>query len=500
MTVAPTKAVLVMILSFLSVIIITSFYFNNYIPIWVSSTSILLSLFSTHYLYKKKYINVLCYIVFVVFALPFIHIPSYMFFDFGTKPKWLWGIYVNPYMIDENIIKLTAMLGALGCAGIVLSYFYRSNKIIAQEKNILYTQNPKFKTLPMASFFIFLFLGLFFAEISSTTQSVFDAAYAFGMTNSLSGISFDSAWMFGFIIILFTFCDAWLDRSPTKGKIKRFLAIILIFYLVIFLQLLKGDREALALVAAILVTPLFCSRIFNDINNYKVSPLVILIGVLFILLINLTIGIMRMSMIGLDTISEGIDVLLYFFTEDDCPHRSCYGFNDLFSGTWSAVLLTPISIAGDYIYNTYIYEYKGLKWGEDYWNIFLSIPPGFLANWLDYVRPISSMSGPAWEMRYGGGGYHAIVLPFRNFSIIGVFLIPFFYGLIVRKVEYWTIKKISVTRLSLILTLIMCSPIWLWYGEKALINAIIIWFVMSCIFKFFCSINFIFRDYKWKSY
>ena len=73
---------------------------------------------------------------------------------------------------------------------------------------------------------------------------------------------------------------------------------------------------------------------------------------------------------------------------------------------WDMVcsLLTPISIAGDYIYNNYIYDYR-LKWGEDYLNLLLSLPPGFLANWLDYVRPLNPMSGPAWEMRYGGGGF-----------------------------------------------------------------------------------------------
>ena len=175
----------------------------------------------------------------------------------------------------------------------------------------------------------------------------------------MSGIGFDSAWMFGFIILLILFSDAWLDRSNKIGKIKRISSILVILYVIVFLQLLKGDREGLPVIVAILITPLFCSRIFSDIKNYKISYPIIFIGVFFILSINLVVGLMRMSMIGLENLSDGLSVLTYFFTAEECPHRSCYGISDLVSGTWSAVLLTPISIAGDYIYNNYIYDYKG---------------------------------------------------------------------------------------------------------------------------------------------
>ena len=120
-------------------------------------------------------------------------------------------------------------------------------------------------------------------------------------------------------------------------------------------------------------------------------------------------------------------------------------------------------------------------------NLLLSLPPGFLANWLDYVRPLNPMSGPAWEMRYGGGGIHATVLPFRNFSIVGVFFVPFLYGLMIAKIEAWGSRNISVPKLSIILILIMCSPHWLWYGEKGLINALIIWSIMIIIFKLLVS-------------
>ena len=85
-------------------------------------------------------------------------------------------------------------------------------------------------------------------------------------------------------------------------------------------------------------------------------------------------------------------------------------FYKLFRGTWTGVMLTPLSVAGDYV--------KGVldfKWGKDYLNLLLSIPPGFVAEFFGYVRPLSNLQGPAYEVSFGPGGVHLIVVKFKNF-------------------------------------------------------------------------------------
>ena len=74
-------------------------------------------------------------------------------------------------MIDQKIIELTSMFGALGCLGIIFGYMFSFNKINKLERKFLYTQHPQFKTLSVFNFFILLVVGIFF-KISSTTQSV----------------------------------------------------------------------------------------------------------------------------------------------------------------------------------------------------------------------------------------------------------------------------------------------------------------------------------------
>ena len=71
-------------------------------------------------------------------------------------------------MIDQKIIELTSMFGALGCLGIIFGYMFSFNKINKLERKFLYTQHPQFKTLSVFNFFILLVVGIFFSEISST--------------------------------------------------------------------------------------------------------------------------------------------------------------------------------------------------------------------------------------------------------------------------------------------------------------------------------------------
>ena len=81
---------------------IVFFYSNEFLPIYFSSILLLTCFLTVHFLSKISYINVLSYVLFVVFALPFVHIPGYIFFDFTSEPLLPWGLATNRYMLDES--------------------------------------------------------------------------------------------------------------------------------------------------------------------------------------------------------------------------------------------------------------------------------------------------------------------------------------------------------------------------------------------------------------
>jgi hypothetical protein len=146
-------------------------------------------------------------------------------------------------------------------------------------------------------------------------------------------------------------------------------------------------------------------------------------------------------------------------------------------GTWSAVLLTPLSVAGDNLRGL-----LPLKLGQTYLDFALSIPPGFIASRLGYQRPIDADHGPAHEMRYGQGGTHAVVVPFMNFRMAGVVLIFGLWGLLFVILERqasdigstWTAPRVAAYG-----TMCAVIPQWIWYGEKILITAFFIWVAIS---------------------
>ena len=78
-------------------------------------------------------------------------------------------------------------------------------------------------------------------------------------------------------------------------------------------------------------------------------------------------------------------------------------------------------------------------------------------------------------MIYGLGGTHSTVLPFRNFGLLGVFFISsiVFYFLI--KVDRLVSKKPSMSSIILVATLVTIIPHWTWYGEKNLLNGVIMY-------------------------
>lgn len=248
-----------------------------------------------------------------------------------------------------------------------------------------------------------------------------------------------------------------------------------------WLQLLRGDRECIPFVIASMVMAGRWRRHIRQTARVQGQARIwtnkkVVIGILLIVLMSYLIGIMRSSVAGMDW-KGAVDLVSEMWTSGQLTVDS------LIHGTWSAVLLTPLSVAGDYLAGS-----LPLKIGQDYLNYILSLPPGFVADFLGYQRPIDALHGPAWEMTYGIGGTHAVVVPFMNFRAIGVVFVLAVWGYIIANVERRTSEKVSVRNASLWGTFVMVGPHWFWYGDKYFINAMIIWWGMSLLYSVFLDV------------
>jgi hypothetical protein len=416
---------------------------------------------------KAKRIGALMAFLLVVYLLPFIHIPPYLWFDFNSSPLKLWGLAVNPYMVDEKVVQLTAMLGATGAIGMAFGISLVRGKISRDTGVNADGTRRIFRSMSFEIWLFWLLMGVALSWISAPQETVFTAAYT--MSESLHvNMNFSSAWMMSYVILSFAFIDALIDRNPLRRAIKWKLALASVAFVVIWLQLLRGDRESVPWIFGLALVYLYWAAPLIRRNEVtKVPWLKIGLWVFVLVFTSMVVGALRSNLTASD-IFVAIDLVSNMFVEGDL------GLLNMLHGTWSAVLLTPLSVAGDHIYG-----YLRVKYGQTYLDIFLSVPPGFLTDAFDYERPLTATSGLAWEMRYGLGGTHASVAPFVNFGMVGAFAIAAIWSYIFSRYEKKALGKTSVINLSWLATMVMASPHWLWYGEKNGVNALILWLVFA---------------------
>lgn len=446
------------------------FHTDIYFPIGLS---VAILVFVSLYLlqqYRQKRLGILMLLIWLVYALPFIHIPPYIWFDFSQDPFLLWGLRINDFMLDERIITLTAMIGAVGGMGIAFGASLNSGRV-KQDWGV----NPDgskrlFRTMVMPIWLVWVVIGVALTVLSAPQETIFTAAYT-ESTSTLGGANFSSAWMMSYVILSFAFCDALLERQAAIKRLKMYIILAAIILVVVFFQLLRGDRESVPWVFGLALVFYYWAAGITQRRGFTIHWLKIS-GVAFgLVAVSMVLSVIRSELSGASLADAGALI-------GDLYESESIGLANVLHGTWSAVLLTPLSVAGDHIYGL-----LAVKWGQDYLNFFLSIIPGFLADAIGYIRPIDASQGPAWKMRYGLGGTHATVVPFMNFRMLGVFLGPAIWTFIMVNYEKMALRQVSVIKLSLLVTIAMASPHWLWYGEKNGFNAIMLWLIFAFFYR-----------------
>lgn len=461
---------------FLGLIGILLFHQGVYFSVAVSTFIFILTAWYLTAMYRASHIGQLVVLFLIVYALPFIHIIPYLWFDFNADPPAvMWGLVANPYQMDKGIIELMAMIGAVGAAGFVAGTASHRGRVILESSasRVIDSRHHHTDTLSLPVFLIWVAISLILSWINAPSETIFTAAYTESVSIS-SNWNFSSAWMISYAILLFTFADSLFDNRSEIASIKRRTVLSSFFVIVVWFQLLRGDRESLpCVIGALFMYYLWVkSRGEATSRRTKTAWLVILLTVSVVFVASYLIGAVRVLLVGIENLSDVAGVF------DTLREADAIRFDSLLAGTWSAVLLSPLSVAGDYISDT-----LPLHYGQTYIDLVNSIIPGFVADWLGYTRPIDSLHGPAWQMIYAGGGLHAVVVPFTELRLIGVFVMMAIWGVALSRIEEYAFSHLSVRYVALLGIIIMAMPHWLWYGDKNIINALIIWFLVSLCYR-----------------
>ena len=442
------------------------FLTKAYYPPWMSLLVFGMAAYIVYSRWRKGCIGPLVVILGITYALPFIHLASYLGFDFNSPnsgPVW-GGLAPNNYQYDPEIVSVMGHLGAVGALGFATGTLI-SGKTMLQSTTLGMNMQARRRTLSTPVYVIWIMSGLLTAWVSAPSETIASASYASQAALS-SRIGFSSAWLFAGVILLFCLADALFDTNGSQRRAKLKLLVTAVTVVVVFFGLMRGNRELLVLPAVAGVMVVGWSPRFGVTHGIRIRLWLVLVLLFLVQAVNLVTGIVRS---GLASYSSEYGVVRGMRIQLEAAQVE---LSTLANGTWSAVLLTPLSIAG-----TYVREGFPFRLGRTYVDYLLSLPPGFVANAIGYERPLSGSRGPAWEMIYGNGGTHAVVVPFMNFGIIGVFGVIGLWAFLVAKIEKRAIRLRSVPSLSLLGAIALSAPHWLWYSDKVLITVLITWFV-----------------------
>jgi hypothetical protein len=507
--------------------IIACFAVDQLVPLWASGAVFLVSAIAIFYFLIAGEVRAISFLLYGFIALPFVHLLPYLFFDPNQKPSMAWGLAPNPYTFDIETIKLTAELGAAGVSGLLAGMFAAYAK--PEKKDSSGGHYLPTRTLNFFWFFGLLTLALVASKLAAPSKTIFEAEYI-GSGTMAESLNFGSLGLVSYSILILCFADVIFDQDRRRRVWKLAALVATILYIVIWLQFARGDRESIPMVIACAVlfwiwgAPRFAHH-KSKLIALRVLAAASIVGIVAAGFVLQELR-QRLAGKGLADVATVIEQTYVDVTppprHQPAPPESKFATfpaeskvaavpdeskvaavpaeskaaavptdirgpshferidRKIPSGTWSAVLLTPLSVAGDSLRGL-----LPLRLGRTYLDFILSIPPGFVADRLGYHRPIDADHGPAHEMRYGQGGTHAVVVPFMNFRMVGVVAILAALGWLFATVERhtshinppWTVQKVAA--FGIICTMI---PQWIWYGEKILITSFFIWFGLSVVY------------------
>ena len=437
---------------------------NDTVPLWVSMATFTFVVAWGLVRMNLSRMSLLPRVMIVIYALPFIHCYPYLWFDY-TPADRMWGVAPNPYQFDPDIMTRVAMVGCIGACALV------SGLTLFQRRPARVSPPIPQPTLDPTVFILLAALALFFSWLNAPKETIFEAAYT-QSPNRLEGIRFNAAWLLSYVFVVLLYIDTLNEGHVPLRTWKLHVTLISFGVIVIYLQFLRGKRECLGLIFALIALYLSDERRLPQRREYmraRRSRVWFLAACLVLVFVTAQlVGAIRSRSVGANPVRAIASADISFDT--------------FVTGTWTGGLLSVLSVVGD-SYNGYMQA----RWGSTYWDYLLSLPPGPLCQFLGMERPVEATHGPAWEMRYGTGGTHALVVPFMNFKTYGVLCVLFLYGQLLGWLERRTVIDTSVRCKLLYGSAFIVSFFWFWYGEMSAVRTVMafygVWFLFLMLPK-----------------
>jgi hypothetical protein len=357
-------------------------------------------------------------------------------------------------MVTVGVVGLFGLLAGIRWAGIRADGAPRAG-------DLAIIHRPG-RTLAAPLFYALVPIAVLFSWLSSPPETILETTYGAGQSDAVaSTINFPAAYMVSYILLVVLFIDAERERRPAWRRTK-FLAVgLATAYIVIVLQLLRGDRESSGLVVALtalyVTSPAGIRHARRLVSIAKARIRRLMLPMTGLVAIFIALGSLRATLSQASAVAEVVS-----------PMQAVE--LGLSQNTWTAVLWTNLSVAWEYRQGILQYKY-----GQTYLDYALSLPPGIVARALGYERPLESWQGIAWEDAAGvsSGGLHVVVAPFRNFGAVGVFLVLTLYGFIIARIEQRGESGPLGSRM-LWGSVFCASFLWFWYGDMSFVRALMI--------------------------
>lgn len=402
----------------------------------------------------------------VIYALPFTTLIGY-FFD--RDYVW-WDTLARIQLIrTPRVSESLVMLGIIGLAGMTMGM--RIADVFSHRGRRSPPVRPA--TLPIPVFLFLLGASLLLSKLSTPTSTILIDPYsAEGTESPAELLNFNSAQLVSYILLLILYID--IERHVLLGYSTRWrMALVVgsLVFIVVFFQILTGNRESVGLIVAMIALYLTGPPRERSVRRSHLRRLAfqrfkrVALPVSIVVVLFLGLGAIRgtLSTRGWDS---GFGEYV----------REGYA-----QSTWTAVLLTNLSVASDFASGSLEYDH-----GRTYLGFVISLPPGVVTNALGWQRPIDTVEGNPGaviqERGIGTGGLHISVLPFQSFGAVGLLAIMAIIGYWIVRLElrnsYW-----SLWRRMLYGLVTLSSVRWFWYGDMALVRALMIGFLVLVLYR-----------------
>jgi hypothetical protein len=368
------------------------------------------------------------------------------------------------------MVEFVLTCGALGLIGLVMGF-----QLISFGSNLNPARSIEMPTangLGNVLFcYIIPFLGVALLFVSQPKATILTMSYGEitggGSRALVEGVAFDGL---GYIVYIWL-AAAWIATEKGRGNdnwkvgARRYL-IGLLFFLVIFSNLLKGSRTIAGLIAAIAM--LYVSEAGGAtglISKFSVGARIrrILPWTIPVFVVFMVWGEVRAG-----------------YVEGSIDWNAAYSrlTNVYKSGEWIAGIYACFGMAEEFFSGSLRFLY-----GETYRDYFLSLPPGPVASLLQYERPINATQGPSyWYIGYTVGGMNPIIVPFKNFGPVGIVVHMALCGIGIGWAELLVARREPLGRL-LLAGLLVGGFHWFWYGDMYMVRVLMIVAIVGACYR-----------------